>query len=161
MMTKPNIPVEERFWAKVDKAGECWVWTACRLPAGYGQFNWNGRKVYTHRKAYEMLVGPIWPGLHIDHLCRNRACCNPAHLEPVTCAENLRRGEAGKDIRSAQASSARRKASKPVCKNGHPFSEANTISRQRDGGGRGCRQCQSDYQKRLRRRRREHAAEAR
>lgn len=84
---------EDRFWAKVDKCRDgCWVWTAKGTPAGYGQFRVDGVDVYAHRFSYELHVGPIPDGLQIDHLCRVTSCVNPAHLEPVTGAENLRRG---------------------------------------------------------------------
>lgn len=121
-----------RFWAKVDTSGECWEWTANKI-RGYGQFTAAKRKYRAHRFAYELLVGPIPEGLEIDHLCRNRACVNPAHLEPVTRQENLRR--AGVSWRYANA--ARR--AKTHCKRGHLFDEKNTyITR---SGGRQCRQC--------------------
>jgi len=79
------IPPEIRFWAKVDKNGPggCWVWTGALADTGYGIFNLRAKLNNTHRVAYEWLVGPIPDGMHLDHLCRVRACCNPAHLEPV------------------------------------------------------------------------------
>lgn len=96
---------EERFWPKVDKdgplprwapfLGPCWIWTGSRSGGGYGRFvvdTTRRESTGAHRFSYELLVGPIPEGLQIDHLCRVRACCNPAHLEPVTTAENVRRG---------------------------------------------------------------------
>ena len=62
------------------------------MSSGYGIVTICGKKYYTHRVAYEELVGPIPDGLVLDHLCRNRRCCNPEHLEPVTDGENTRRG---------------------------------------------------------------------
>lgn len=68
-----------RFWAKVDKDDtDCWLWTGCLNSCGYGCWAVNGKSQLTHRLAYEALVGPIPEGLTIDHLCRVRACCNPA-----------------------------------------------------------------------------------
>jgi hypothetical protein len=76
----------------VDDAG-CWIWTAAKDPTGYGRIWHTGTMKYAHRVAYELLVGPILPGLDLDHLCRVRACVNPLHLEPVTHRENLMRGD--------------------------------------------------------------------
>jgi hypothetical protein len=90
-------PEADRFWEKVDKSGECWLWQAGKC-AGYGRFFVPGsRPVPAHRWAYEALVGPIPDGLVIDHLCRNPACVNPAHMEPVTIVENVRRGSLSRD----------------------------------------------------------------
>lgn len=87
---------EERFWAKVDRrdGGDCWPWLGTTTSTGYGLFGVprEDRTVGAHRYAYELVVGPIPTGLELDHLCRVRNCVNPAHLEPVTHAENLRRG---------------------------------------------------------------------
>lgn len=69
----------------------CWIFPGS-LANGYGRAWWDGRVVNVHRAAYEVLVGPIPEGHDLDHLCRNRACYNPAHLEPVTRPENVRRG---------------------------------------------------------------------
>lgn len=79
----------ERFWAKVERdPSGCWLWTASLADGGYGHFGrWKA-----HRYAYETLVEPVPHGLDLDHLCRVRHCVNPSHLEPVTRAENLRRG---------------------------------------------------------------------
>lgn len=80
------------FWAKVEKGtpDECWHWLGSTRE-GYGLIKFAGQVRNAHRVAYELQVGPIPDGLHIDHLCRNRLCVNAAHLEPVTQAENNRR----------------------------------------------------------------------
>ncbi|WP_249139118.1 DNA (cytosine-5-)-methyltransferase [Actibacterium sp. MT2.3-13A] len=96
-----NAPGEtdhERFWSKVEKTESCWDWTAALNEKGYGIFwsNDQDRSVRAHRFAYEQIDGEIPDGLELDHLCRNRKCVNPAHLEPVTGKENTRRGNAGK-----------------------------------------------------------------
>lgn len=87
-MTGPLRDVEGRFWAKVDRTGECWLWMATNNPKGYGQVRVDGRLHLAHRFAYEMEFGPIPGGNHIDHMCHIPACVNPAHLRPVTNAEN-------------------------------------------------------------------------
>lgn len=93
---RPHGPTPvDRFWARVLKTDTCWLWqgaTAGRWNLRYGQTRWAGRVAMAHRVAYELLVGAIPDGLQIDHLCRNPLCVNPAHLEPVTNAENARRG---------------------------------------------------------------------
>ena len=71
----------------------CWIWLwGMDSHTGYGQYYGGGRSTHAHRWMYEKMVGPIPAGLHIDHLCRVRECCNPAHMEPVTNGENQRRG---------------------------------------------------------------------
>ncbi len=70
----------------------CWHWTGAKTDKGYGRFYLNGNK-HAHRISYELLIGPIPNGLVIDHLCRNPSCVNPAHLEPVTHVENVKRGD--------------------------------------------------------------------
>lgn len=107
----PRLPA--RFWSKVvvDATG-CWLWAA-NTSMGYGQIIHDGRQVGAHRVAYEVLVGPIPEGLHIDHLCRVRHCVNPGHLEPVTQKENNRRALL-------------HVAAKTHCKRGHEFTPENT-----------------------------------
>ena len=109
----------------------CWMWVASLNMArgGYAQFSAGGTMVRAHRYAYETLIGPVPDGLDLDHLCRNRWCVNPAHLEPVTRSENLRRGYAARGLAS-------------TCAQNHPFDESNTF--QRADGGRGCRACRND-----------------
>lgn len=101
---RPPVAPELRFWPRVRKVdGACWEWIGARIAAGYGVF-WNGRlNTYAHRFAYELLVGPIPAGLTIDHLCRNTSCVNPAHMEPVTRAENNRRTRGHRTPQGASA----------------------------------------------------------
>jgi hypothetical protein len=93
-VSRASIEYRIRHKTRTNDAG-CWVWLGLKSPDGYGRTAVGGRDVHTHRAVYECLVGPIPDGLQLDHLCRNRACCNPAHLEPVTQIENIRRGAAG------------------------------------------------------------------
>jgi HNH endonuclease len=91
-----RVPLVVRFWSKVIKQGddECWMWAGSRSPQGYGQIRLPGRKgklVAAHRVVYEMEVGPIPEGHDMDHLCENKACVNPKHLEPVTRQDNMLR----------------------------------------------------------------------
>jgi len=128
-----SLSLIERFWSKVDISGDaCWEWTAFRNPKGYGMFGLQGRSLNAHRMAYLLTYGQIPAGLVIDHLCRNRGCCNPAHLEAVTAAENTTRGDAGRFF-----------ADRTHCPQGHPYDAANTgIQRRGKPIGRYCRICQ-------------------
>jgi hypothetical protein len=104
-MARQAAPIKDRLEARrqIDSAG-CWNWTGARTPKGYGQIRLaTGQTAYTHRESYETFVGPIPEGLHIDHLCRNRGCFNPAHLEPVTPKVNARRGLTGAHLRRKAA----------------------------------------------------------
>jgi hypothetical protein len=120
----PRLP--ESFWIKVrpDGASGCWNWTAARDRNGYGRAG-SGRRSGTrlsHRHAYMVLVAEIDSGLVLDHLCRNPSCCNPAHLEPVTQGENLRRAP------MLGVS----KNSPPHCPRGHAFTDENTLYKKRN-----------------------------
>ena len=139
----PRPTAEARFWPFVDKTATCWLWTGAQNGRGYGQF-WDGsKKVYAHRFAYELLVGPIPDGLELDHVaalgCVNRHCVNPAHLEPVTHAVNTLRG----------GTIARRRSEQTHCIHGHPFDETNTCIAK--DGTRYCRRCKADSEARRRR----------
>lgn len=127
-----NMTPEDRFWTQTTPAGECLIWTGTVCSNGYGAIMIDKRKRSAHRYAYELLVGPIPPGLTIDHLCRNPTCVAPTHLEPVTMAENIRRG------RSPSA----KNLIKTHCKRDHPLSGDNLYLRR--GGGRTCVQCELD-----------------
>ena len=124
---------QDRFWVKVSVGAhdECWPWHAVLDRDGYGKFYLAGsRTVLAHRVAYERLLGPIPEGLVIDHLCRNRRCQNPLHMEPVTMAENKRRGE----------SFSIKNAKKTHCPQGHPYDGINTYIHP-STGYRHCREC--------------------
>ncbi len=142
----------ERFWSHVDKNGPlwngtpCWVWTGAVDGGGYGHFGLpsghrGGYLVKTHRFAYETLVGPIPSGLELDHLCRNHACANPAHLEAVTRQVNVIRGVGFCAVN----------AKKTYCNKGHEFTSENT---RMEGKGRRCIACRRVTQQRADRKRR-------
>lgn len=88
-----DAKLNKRFWIKVagGDVDTCWEWTAHRDRAGYGRINVNNTPKLAHRLAYEYLRDEIPEGLDLDHLCRNKSCVNPWHLEPVTRSVNLRR----------------------------------------------------------------------
>lgn len=87
----PALTPEEqaRFWAKVDKSSDCWVWTGTHSANHYGVFFLWGRRYYAHRVAYELAKGPLKPGRLACHTCDNPPCCNPEHLYEGTPASNI------------------------------------------------------------------------
>lgn len=139
-----------RFRAKIDKdgpipparpeLGRCHVWTASlSVRGGYGQFRLDGRTRKAHQVALELAGVPIPAGSEPDHLCRNRACVRPDHLEPVTRRENFLRGEHPTAV-AVRAD---------VCQRGlHELTEKNTVKRSRDV--RECRTCSNDARRRRR-----------
>jgi hypothetical protein len=132
-----RITLESRFFGHLlgeDENG-CWLWDKPN-PDGYGQF-----QGMAHRWSFEFFIGSIPEGLQLDHLCRNRRCVNPWHLEPVSVQENLLRGE----------TLAAENAAKTSCDHGHPFDSANTYIT--PDGRRQCRQCRAAAKKKYEQRR--------
>lgn len=111
----------KRPFVKIQNNG-CWGWVRTQSGHGYGWLSINKKDTYPHRFFYERLIKAIPKGLQIDHLCRNRLCCNPVHLEPVTGKENSRRAS----------------ASKTHCVHGHEYTLENTVVYD---GSRSCRIC--------------------
>lgn len=89
-----RVPPQLRMRLSEDPETGCWVWTGRLNRNGYGRAWWKGREPVAHRAVWEAILGTIPTGTVLDHLCRNRACCNPKHLEPVTVRENTLRGTA-------------------------------------------------------------------
>jgi hypothetical protein len=144
-----NGTPEQRWLAKanVGKRFECWIWTGGLDKKGYGQFDTTTdgehRNHRAHLWGFEHFVRPLEPGEELDHLCRVHACVNyEEHLDPVTHAENVARGESGV-----------RNASKTHCPRGHPYDEENTRITKR--GSRECRECGCDNSRERMRRKRE------
>lgn len=122
----------------------CWEWQGNRCPKGYGYLTWQGRRCAVYRVSYELLTGEDASAAEaMDHLCRNPSCCNPAHVEPVTYAENMRRGIQSFAFRSR-------------CLSGrHELTPDTVMTRPRPGDGRAqCRACHNERRRERRARKR-------
>lgn len=134
-----RIPIEQRLQNLIKRVNGCWEWQGRLTYQGYGQTSTgyrteNSRKTRpAHVVSYETFVGEIPKHLVLDHLCRNKACINPSHLEPVTQAENVRRAVPFRDGAKYGAF----KRSQTHCKNGHEFDYISPI------GKRGCKTCRN------------------
>ena len=135
MTTIPGIKwrkrtLKMRFFEKITVPATndgCWEWTARKDTDGYGQFQVSGKTIRAHRISYELHKGVLTEGLVIDHLCRNRGCANPEHLEAVTNGDNIRRGLNG-SLHTPKSN----------CIHGHSMSQSNTYIHE---GRRRCREC--------------------
>ncbi len=129
MMPPKAKPIKDRLLSKiiVKQSSGCWVYTGAKHNQGYGLISIGNNMKLAHRVSYEAFVSKIPNGLTIDHLCKNRRCINPEHLEPVTMIENLRRGNGVGVINSR----------KTACPKGHPFVTITT----KNGRKRFCSEC--------------------
>lgn len=129
----------ERFLKRVEVTSGCWIWkSSVDKRAGYARISDNGKQWLVHKWVWEQMGFRVPDGFELDHLCRNRRCVNPFHVEPVTHRENLLRGE-GFPARNAQ---------KTTCAKGHPYAGDNLYLTPREGHRR-CRQCNRDNGKRI------------
>ena len=134
--TFESLPILERLVACIERTSlfGCWEWKGnIHSWTGYGRIRVNDQECSSHRFVYELLRGPIPKGLTLDHLCRNKTCVNPDHLEPVTAGENALRGFGPCAVN----------ARKIICLRGHRYDENNTYIDKR--GRRSCKQCRAEW----------------
>ncbi len=137
-LSRGIAPFPARFWSKVTKTETCWIWTSTFNHAGYGQFTLDGRTRRAYQLAYIEAFGPIPAGLEVHHVCANRACVNPAHLEAVTHRTNLLHSDGPTAVNARKA----------VCIRGH------ALDGLQSSGTRRCRTCLREDQRRYRERQR-------
>ena len=136
-MIETKLKTLIRFFQKIDDKGSCWQWTGCINKDGYGMFNLNRKMMTSHRIAYRLFKDEIPKGLQVDHLCRNRSCVNPDHLELVTNQENAIRGITGMNNWQNR---------KTHCKRGHELKSPNLLKSGIKRGWRQCRICHNIWQ---------------
>ena len=125
-----NVKTADQFWSKVEKTDGCWNWVGGHS-LGYGCLAWNGKRDWAHRISYILTFGSIPEGRELDHLCRNRSCVNPEHLEAVTHQENCLRGESPLAFKKRQV----------VCVRGHILDASNVYRMPSRPTSRCCREC--------------------
>lgn len=132
LMPRGGMDLQARFWSKVNKTAGCWTWLGARNNADYGLFRYDGKCQLAHRVSFILAGNTVPDDLELDHLCRNRACVNPAHLEAVTRRVNILRSACPIALNAAAN----------VCPNGHPYTADNLLVNGRHGGRyRQCREC--------------------
>jgi len=126
----------DRFWRFVDKKDDCWIWNGSNNGTEYGKFWLKGKTIYAHRISYFLSYGNIEEGYEIDHLCKNRKCVNPMHLEKVTGKINRNRGNSfsGKNIKRTH------------CSNGHELTDNNLCEDYLSRGQRVCKICRQQQE---------------
>lgn len=132
--SRSPVPIAERFWKYVEFTDSCWLWRGSTTKKGYGQISGEPhtqKRFMAYRWLYEFVVGPIPDGLTLDHLCRNRGCVRPDHMEAVTNRVNILRGTSWAAVN----------ARKTHCPRGHSLSDSRTTRIDPATGKRICRAC--------------------
>ena len=136
MMAESGQPLIVRLMEHVEVTDTCWNWIGHKINGGYGRISVNHKNKLAHRTSYELLIGKIPDGLVINHICRNRGCINPEHLEPVTQKENVRQGLTG-------FKTGLKNRAKTQCPKGHKYTPDNLVKTNR----RSCRTCHNVNQR--------------